>query len=530
MRPRGQRNSERTALPSAGMNPRRILSWVYVGRVSFAIALLLLTPVADGGPYVGVPATLVLFTLVSFLISHVRERPLDWPFLYSQVVFDATLLTGAVYLTGGRASIFSPLYILVISAGALLLPMFGGIFLGFLASLLYFGAAVATSRTIDPGVVLLAALIAVIAAVTSYLGDRLRKTGAALGEVQTELRLLRLDTDDILETIGTGIITVDGEGRLVYVNPAAEEMLGISRESWIERPILDELDRIAPGLGDVIERTASTRSPIRRFETQPLADETFVLGVSTTLLETTSGENPPVTAIFQDITEKKRVEGLRRRAERLEAVAELSASLAHEIKNPLASIRSAVEQIAGGQVDAEDGRILSALIVRESDRLSRLLGEFIDFARVKVTAPEPVDFSALVKGVVDVVRAHPDAHERGVVLAFESPETPVMIRGAEDLLHRAVFNLALNAVQWAGHGGQVDPVARRGPFRSSLPGAGFLPPGSARRSRHGPRRARGDTGADLRSLLHPSIRRNGARAGAGAAGRRSTRWRHFRGQ
>src|SRR5690606_17276898 len=104
-----------------------------------------------------------------------------------------------------------------------------------------------------------------------YLGDRLRKAGDALGEAQTELRLLRLGTDDILATIGTGIITIDGGGRLVYANPAAVEMLGIARERWLNRPILDELDRIAPGLGDVIRRTSSSNSPIRRFETQPLA-------------------------------------------------------------------------------------------------------------------------------------------------------------------------------------------------------------------------------------------------------------------
>ncbi len=468
MHSRRPENSERAegAPGAVDMNPRRILFWVYLGRISFAASLLLLTPVVDGGPYLGLPTILVLFTLGSYIFSHIRHRPLTWPFLYSQVVFDAILLTGAVYLTGGRASIFAPLYILVISAGALLLPMRGGIFLGLLTSLLYFTAAVATSGTIDPGVTLLALLIAVIAAVTSYLGDRLRKAGAALGEAQTELRLLRLGTDDILATIGTGVIMIDGEGRLAYANPAAVDMLGILPDQWLGSPVLDELDRIAPGLGDVIRRTASTRTPIRRFETEPLADETFVLGVSTTLLAATEETNPPVTAIFQDITQRKRVEGLRRRAERLEAVAELSASLAHEIKNPLASIRSAVEQLAAGELDPDDIRILSSLIVRESDRVSRLLGEFIDFARVKVTAPEPVDFTALVSGVVDMVRAHPDSHGAEMTISLESSETPVLIRGDEDLLHRAVFNLALNAVQWAGVGGRV--TLSLGEVRSDL--------------------------------------------------------------
>ena len=175
--------------------------------------------------------------------------------------------------------------------------------------------------------------------------------------------------------------------------------------------------------------------------------DSFILGVSTTVLASASDERPPVTASVQDITERIRVEGLRRRAERLEAVAELSASLAHEIKNPLASIRSGVEQIASGQVEPEDSRFLGDLIVRESDRLSRLLGEFIDFARVKVTTTEALDFSALVEHVADVARTHPDTRDQTITLSVEIPRNPVFIRGAEDVLHRAVFNLVLNAVQ-----------------------------------------------------------------------------------
>ena len=113
---------------------------------------------------------------------------------------------------------------------------------------------------------------------------------------------------------------------------------------------------------------------------------TFPIGFTTTTMSAdgTPG-NMSGTVIFQDISDNKRLEELRLRAERLEAVAELSASLAHEIKNPLASIRSAVEQLGSRARATEDERVLATLIVRESDRLSRLLSEFLDFARVRVT-------------------------------------------------------------------------------------------------------------------------------------------------
>jgi len=442
--------------------PRQILSWVYLARIGIGAALLLrlpgdaLAPSSEANLITGLLIATVLFTAASYIHTHSLEKRPGELLLYAQVIFDALLLTVVVYRTGGQYSMFTPLYILVICAGALLLPFLGGILIGLLASVLYLSVTVGSSGTPDAAVLLQTGLFAIVAVVTGYVGDRLRQTGAALGEVQTELRRLRLDTDDILESIDTGILTVDDHGRLAYLNPAAAEILSIRPADWLDRPILSELDRIAPGLGAVIDRTATARTPIRRFETRPVTEDAFILGVSTTLVERRDGGRPPVTVIFQNITEKMRAEALRRRAERLEAVAELSASLAHEIKNPLASIRSAVEQIASGELESEDTGVLGALITRETDRVSRLLGEFIDFARVKVISPKPVDFSHLVLNLVDVVRTHPDAREKRVTVTFSGPRDPVFIRGAEDLLHRAVFNLALNAAQWAGEGGKVE--------------------------------------------------------------------------
>lgn len=441
--------------------PRRVLTWIYLGRIALAATVFVQYSNAAfaGAPWSGyLPIVLLLvvpFTLASYFYSHQKEGP-NRAFLYAQVLFDVFLLTLVVLLTGGGRSMFAPLYILVISAAALILPIVGGILVGLLASILYFAAAVTSSGAVDAAVLLQAGLFAVVAIVTGYIGDRLRQTGAALGEVQTQLQRLRVDTDEILDTIGTGILTVDGDASLAYINPAAADILGVEREEWIDRPALEHLDAIAPGLGSIIERTASERTPFRRYQTEPLENRATVLGVSTTLVERGEGVPPAVTAIFQDITERMRAEGLRRRTERLEAVAELSASLAHEIKNPLASIRSAVEQLASGKVDAEEGRLLGALIVRESDRLSRLLGEFIDFARVRVTSPEPIDLREVVRNVADVVRSHPDAATNDVSVSAELTDSLVMVRGAEDVLHRAIFNLVLNAVQWAGRDGRVE--------------------------------------------------------------------------
>jgi two-component system sensor histidine kinase PilS (NtrC family) len=450
------RRDEISQLPDA----RAVLGWIYLGRLLLAVALLVAgaagAQVRYGTALPVLALVLLGFTAASYEYSHRRNGALGASFRYLQLVGDALLISAAVAFTGAEDSIFSPLYVLLICAAALLLPRLSGILVGLLGIAFYLAIVVRSSAG-SPGafVALQIALFAVVALVTGYLGDRLRAAGAALGEVTTELQQLRLDTGDILNTVSSGILTVDGEGRLAYLNPAAEEILSLSAPAWTGRPILDRLDGIAPGLGTVILRSARDHVAVRRFETDAVADDLFVLGVSTTLVERDDLGTPAVTAIFQDITERKRHDALRRRAERLEAVAELSASLAHEIKNPLASIRSAVEQIADGRVDPEDARVLRTLVVRESDRLSRLLTEFIDFARVKVTAPRPVDFLALVENVVHLVRAHPDAQGRTIDLSLASAPSAVWIRGGEDLLHRAVLNLVLNGAQWAGSGGVV---------------------------------------------------------------------------
>ncbi len=457
-------------LPNRLPEPGRVLAWIYIGRLCLVATVYLIAAWTwRDSPETTLAASLLVlfgaaFTAASFWYTHLAHRPPTENFLYGQVIFDTVLITWIVNLTGGAESPFAPLYIVLICAAGVLLPILGTVLIGLLASVLYFVSSLwGPIASFDGSVLLQIGLFILVALVTGYLGDQLRKTGTALGEVETELRLLRLDTDDILDTILSAVITVDSDGRLAYINPTAVELLDLPAADWLGEPVLDELNGRAPGLGDVITRTMQG-GPISRYETRPLEDGTFVLGVSTTLMAQSAGERPPVTAIFQDITEKKRVEALRRRAERLEAVAELSASLAHEIKNPLASIRSAVEQITEGKVDEDDSLLLRNLVLRESDRLSRLLTEFIDFARVKVIDPEAVELTHVVNHAVQLVRAHPDATGRIIEAAIPDVEGEdgVWVKGSEDLLHRAVLNLVLNAVQWAGEGGTVsiamDPI------------------------------------------------------------------------
>lgn len=438
-----------------------LLRWIYVGRLTLVTGILAAVLVE----WLKTPQEVTLIVIVMFLMAlivtsasfwytHVVRREPGETFLYAQLVFDALLVTAIVHVTGGPDSGFATVYILVITAGALLLPLPGGVLIGALVSILYFADLAwefQEAFTVSLGLQIV--LFAVVALVIGLIGDRLRRAGLALGAVASELRQLRLDTGDILANLSTGVITVDGEGRLEYANAAAEALLGIELQSLVGSPVLGDVDDVAPGMGAML-RDAIRGQAVSRGRVEATSEgRALQLGVSTAVLHRGEDEIPSATALFQDITDLERLDELKVRAERLEAVATLSASLAHEIKNPLASIRSAVEQLSAGHLSREDRGVLERLVLTETDRLSRLLTEFLEYSVLRMGARERVDLQALVRGCLLLARQHPDVAE--VDIEARLGDAPVWVIGDADLLHRALFNLVLNGAQSAGAGGRV---------------------------------------------------------------------------
>jgi len=459
-----------SVLPQGSQRPRGkdgglgLLRWLYVGRMALVTAVLLGAFVVwgrrDWGPILpsaSLFALALLGTIWGVWYSQLRRRPLSRNFLYTQVLLDVLVVTGVVHLTGGGESTFAWLFILVISEGALLLPLPGGVLIGALASILYFADIVwGHSETLSGAVVLQIALFALVAIATGILGDRLRSAGLALGAVETELRRLRIDTGEILASITSGVMTIDGEGRLAYLNPAAAGMLGIDPRQWVGAPVLPLLDSVAPQLALHLREALSEGGTVVRSKVAAIrSGEEIVLGVNTAVRREAGGE-VGVTAIFQDITDLERIETLNRTNERLTAIAELSAAMAHEIRNPLASIRSAVEQFAKPTLEPGDRAQLTAMVVRESERLSRLLSDFIDFSRVRVERLQDLDLSALLSDCISLAERHPEVGERGLRILPHLPGGELRIAADPDLLHRALLNLLLNALQFSPEGGVVE--------------------------------------------------------------------------
>lgn len=453
----------------AVLDPRRFLRWLYLARFSVAASIYVAAIQAwqTADPEKTLVASLsfaltMIVVVASSIWTELRRKPPTIGYLYGQFTFDLLVVTSVVHVTGGATSGFAALYILVNAAAALLLPTRGALLVAGLGSTLYVADVIAFGAgPLDLALILQLVVFVGVAFGTSSIAARLRERGQGTERLVAELASVRLQAADILANIRSGIITVDEFGVLQYANPMASELLDLPLELAMGRAVIEDLRRVAPVVGNALDRALRDQLHVSRAEGSLTRDgHAYPVGVTTTSAAGDSRHVPrTATAIFQDISDQKRLEQLHLRAQRLEAVAELSASLAHEIKNPLASIRSAVEQISQRPAATGDERTLGNLIVRESDRLSRLLTEFLDFARVRVTRVEAVDLGQIARGAVSLALAHPNKAD-GVSVDVQAPVASLRFEGDEDLLHRAIFNLVLNALQVAPAGTAVRVTAR----------------------------------------------------------------------
>jgi two-component system, NtrC family, sensor histidine kinase PilS len=476
-------HAHRVVAARAAVDSGQVLRWVYAVRVAMATAILLAAIFAwrDAEPVDTLVATLAfalgtLATVASALWSEIWRRKVGRRFYLLQFGIDLLLVTAAVHVTGGAGSQFAAIYVLVIAVAAIVLAVPDALIVAGLSGVLYcFDAFVlrggpGANSPLNPGggtggVWVQLAVLAIVTVGAVFVGQRLRQVAPGGDALAAALVKVQLEAADILRTIRSGIVTVDRAGRLLYANPAAEELLGLKLRQRIGRPMLAELAHLSPELASALERSARDGLRLTRQQGTLRRDgHDVAIGVTTTIADAhggpaEAGSVETVTAIFQDISDTKRAEALTVRNERLQAVAELSASLAHEIKNPLASIRSAAEQLDARRTQRaaapdDDEQVLFGLVLRETDRLSRLLTEFLDFARVRRTSVEPIDLDELAHGVITLIRAHPD--RQADVRVTASVDTAVQrLDGDDDLLHRALFNLLLNGVQAVGPSGAV---------------------------------------------------------------------------
>lgn len=296
-----------------------------------------------------------------------------------------------------------------------------------------------------------------IAFLIGYLSGRLKARLGQLMETSRELRRVRMDTDDILMHMRSGLLTLDPDGRIVYFNRAAGNLLKIAPERAKGEFLTEVLPSRARPFGmKLTELLTPDGKKVRtgEFAIESDTGEEVTMLLACSFLTSPDGSMRGIIALFEDITEQKRREEYLKEVEKMATIGELSASLAHEIRNPLAAIRASVETLSdNGESEEPSDRRLMELIIKETDRLTSVLDEFLIFARLKELPVEQVtynklDLTRMVSEIVEMLAKSPE-FSPGIEIENKLNE-PLWILGREDQLKNVFYNILINAREAIG--------------------------------------------------------------------------------
>ncbi len=434
--------------------------WVTVFR-TVAISLLLIAlairlfgnPPAEGPSrqdtltFAAIGAVYLLTLLNSIWL---RRRTVGSPTAWVQIGADILLSTGLVFITGGADSPFTFTYLLAVFGGSVLLFQRGAVVAALSSAVTFTALALAIQLGVLsppagggrlPEARFLFALVSnlfaqgLIAVLASFLARQLSLTGGRLRAREADLRKLAELQNKILASMPSGLVTCDSKGNVTFANRAAVSILALA-------------GAVDPGHIDTLFPGSREVEHGKRHELSVATPAgTRILGLTTSSLGDEVGD---LLVVFQDLTELRRVEVALERADRMAALGTLSAQLAHEIRNPLAAMRGSAQILAEeASASSTQGR-LANILLRESDRLSGLVDEFLRFARPAAPVLSECELERLMVETLEMLASDPLTN--GVEL--ETDLRPVAMKVDPDQLRQVLINLLRNAFA-AAQGGTV---------------------------------------------------------------------------
>jgi two-component system, NtrC family, sensor histidine kinase PilS len=390
---------------------------------------------------------------------------------YIQFSGDLLLITGLVYYLGGASSPFSLLYLIVIAVASTLLRRRAGLAVASAAFLLYGGMIVGLALGwIHPATPAQEAVsgwrlgynLAVhgfgfyaVALLTYYLAHNVTRAERALEEKSEHLADLQVVHRDVIQSISSGLLTTDLEGTVTSANLAGLEILGREEAELAGAPIQRsglfsaEQWREATAAS---EQTGKMRSEVELAR----GKEVRYIGFSISRLQ---GHHRGYIVIFQDLTRWRRIQEELRIKDRMAAVGELAAGLAHEIGNPLAAISGSVQMLSRS-VDGEGAqRQLIDILLKESQRLDRTIKGFLRFARPREQSSVAFDVARLLAENVELLRNSEEVSARHrVEVELEPPAARLF--ADPDQVSQIFWNLARNALRAMPDGGTLRVTGR----------------------------------------------------------------------
>jgi two-component system sensor histidine kinase PilS (NtrC family) len=433
---------------------------------------------------------LFLFTIVGALCLN-RTRRLE-RFAWVQILFDLGAVTVLVFMTGGIESSFSSLYMLVIISAALLLNRRASLLsasactvvYGLLLELQYFerifplqlvsvSGPQRDSGTYFISILMNTAGFFLVAFLAGYLAEEVHKSSRRIREREKDLNELATLHRSIVQSMSSGLLTVDLKGRIIFSNIAGQNILGIRSED-IEGRLLTEffpalqipqLPRIKAGPGQ--------KKPSGRLETvyvNPQGIQTTV-GYSASILQNDNGEAFGWTMIFIDLTKLKAIEEHIQRMERLVLAGTFAAEIAHEIKNPLAAMSGAVQMLKGEMKENPLHDRLMGIVQREIERINTLVSEFLWMAKgsPKSARVEDVSVCTVIEEIISLLRARKQANASHFIRTdfLAAPQ----VRIDPNHLQRVLWNLFVNALEAMPRGGELSISVGMGNLPESGEGA-----------------------------------------------------------
>jgi two-component system sensor histidine kinase PilS (NtrC family) len=392
---------------------------------------------------------------------------------------DALLVSAGVYLTGGLESLFTTLYVLPIVAASTVQLRRGGLQVATLSALLFVGvvlvqyAQAAGALTLPfgtaPGRDLPAISVALytigfnvfgffaVALLSGSLAERARRADVRLERATEQIADLQAFNQYVLDNLLSGLATADAQNRLLTFNRSAMVITGRTGALPIGEPAADVLQ--LPGdFTAALADLGRVRSRRTDFEYRRADGRTIDLGLSVAALPLPDGGRGYLYT-FQDVTETKRMERSARLQQRLAAVGEMAAGIAHEIRNPLASMSGSMQMLRQELPLSADQAQLMDIVLKESERLNQTIKSFLTYARPQKLRPQRLDLRTLVLETAALLRNSTEVREAQIV-EVHVPEAGVPMEGDESQMRQILWNLATNGLRAMPDGGALRLSAR----------------------------------------------------------------------
>ena len=424
-------------------------------------------------------AAVFLLTFIYIVVLRFVQRLL-W-FAYLQLLLDTLFITAIIYSTGGMDSIFSFLYILTIinasiilyKKGAMIIASASSILFGLLLDLQFYGwihplgsynAMVPEYQRMRLFYLIVVNMMAfyLVAFLSSYLSEQTRKSRAELKAKQIDFDRLEILKDAIINSIDTGLIALDHLDRVILFNPTAEAFFGAEHSQSLGTGI----NEILPFISSYLKRVKASPELILR-DNVPFVDIPFErpdrrqlhLRLSVSPLRLGSNPDQGHILVFQDITMTKQIEQEMKKVEGLALIGELAAGIAHEIRNPMASISGSIQLIRGRLNDDDINSRLMEIVLREIKRLNRLVNDFLLFARPKKVKLRAFDLNELITESLVLFQNSQHWDDKIHISTNISSETTLV--SDPELVKQVLWNLFVNAFEAMPQGGALQIMASK---------------------------------------------------------------------